>query len=69
MANIILIVCSAVDIVFPAGAFITMMPFLEAALTSTLSRPTPALPITLSLSAFEMISEVTFVPLLTISAL
>ena len=38
--------CSAVEIVFPPGVFITMMPRLVAASTSTLSTPTPARPIT-----------------------
>ena len=38
--------CSAVEIVFPPGVFITMMPRLVAASTSTLSTPTPARPMT-----------------------
>ena len=40
--------CSAVEIVFPPGVFITMMPRFVAASTSTLSTPTPARPITFS---------------------
>ena len=62
------IVCSAVEIVLPPGVFITIIPFLVAAATSTLSRPTPARPITLSLSAQAIRSAVTFVSLRTISA-
>ena len=59
------IVCSAVDIVFPPGVFMTIMPRLEAAARSTLSRPTPALPITFNLSAASMTSFVTLVLLRT----
>ena len=41
--------CSAVEIVFPPGVFMTMMPRFVAASTSTLSTPTPARPMTFSL--------------------
>ena len=40
------IVCSAVVIVLPSGAFITTMPRIVAAFTSMLSTPTPARPMT-----------------------
>ncbi len=66
--SIRLIACSAVEIVLPPGVFITMIPFFVAAATSTLSRPTPALPIILSLSAHAIRSAVAFVSLRIISA-
>jgi len=62
-ANIMAIVCSPVVIVLPPGVFMTTMPRLLAALTSTLSTPMPARPTTFSLSALSMISLVTFVAL------
>ena len=40
--------CSAVEIVFPPGAFITITPRRVASSTSTLSIPTPARPTTRS---------------------
>ena len=64
---IMLIVCSAVEIVLPAGTFMTMMPRLVAASASTLSSPTPARPITFRWSAFWMTSAVTLVALRTTS--
>ena len=42
--------CSAVEMVFPPGVFMTMMPRRVAASTSTLSTPTPARPMTRSLT-------------------
>ena len=39
-------VCSAVEMVFPPGVFMTTMPRSVAAATSTLSTPTPARPTT-----------------------
>ena len=60
------IVCSAVVIILPSGAFMTMIPFLPAAAKSILSTPTPALPITLRLSAISIISATTLVALRTI---
>ena len=53
--------CSAVEMVFPPGVFITMMPRLVAASTSTLSTPTPARPTTLSFVAASMTLALTFV--------
>src|SRR6266704_2834233 len=50
-------VCSAVVVVEPPGEFITKTPCSVAALTSTLSTPTPARPMTLSLVAFWMTSR------------
>ena len=64
IANIIAIVCSAAEIVFPSGVFATIMPFFVAAAISMLSTPTPALPMILRRFAASMISSVTFVPLL-----
>ena len=60
------IVCSAVVIVLPSGAFMTTMPRVVAAGTSMLSTPTPARPITRSLSAASIKFAVTFVSLRTI---
>src|SRR5712692_8410907 len=62
------IVCSAVVIVLPSGAFITTMPRPVAAATSMLSTPTPARPITRSFLAASINSAVTLVSLRTISA-
>jgi len=62
-ANIMAMECSPVVIVLPPGVFMTTMPRLLAALTSTLSTPMPARPTTLRLSAFSIISFVTFVEL------
>ena len=47
-ATISPIVCSAAEVTVDSGAFATTMPRRVAASTSTLSTPTPALPITLS---------------------
>src|ERR1700733_6885068 len=63
IAIIIEIACSAVVTLLPWGLFITTMPRRVAASRSTLSTPTPARPITLSESAFSMISRVTVVEL------
>ena len=52
-------VCSAVDTVFPKGVFITYILFSVAALMSTLSTPTPALPISFRFVALLIISFVT----------
>ena len=52
---------SAVEIVLPAGVFITTMPRLVAASTSTLSTPTPARPTTRSLGALAITSVVILV--------
>ncbi len=60
-------VCSAVVIVFPSGAFITTTPRMVAEGTSILSTPTPARPITRRLLAASNKSDVTFVSLRTIS--
>ena len=53
------IVCSAAAIVLPPGELTTRTPFCVAALTSTLSTPTPALPMILSLLEELIISSVT----------
>lgn len=51
------IVCSAAAPMFPLGLFTTITPSWVAALTSTLSTPTPALATTLSfLAAFRSVS-------------
>jgi hypothetical protein len=60
--------CSAVVTALPVGVFMTTMPRLEAAGTSTLSTPIPARPITRSLSAASITFLVTFEPLRTTSA-
>ena len=60
------IVCSAVVIVFPSGAFITTIPRAVAAGTSILSTPTPARPFTRKRLAALIKSAVTFVSLRTI---
>src|SRR5262245_8425621 len=60
--------CSAVEIVFPPGVFITITPHWVAALISTLSTPTPARPTTRSFLAAWRIAAVTLVWLRTTSA-
>src|SRR5215208_8390051 len=67
IAQIIDIVCSAVVTVLPPGVFMTTMPRRVAAGVSTLSKPEPARPTTLSFSAAAMSSAVTFVPDRTMS--
>jgi len=62
------IACSAVVTALPVGVFMTTIPRLDAALTSTLSTPMPARPMTRSRSACAITSAVTLVPLRTISA-
>ena len=63
------IACSAVVTALPVGVFITTMPRCEAALTSTLSTPMPARPMTRSLfAAFDDTRAVTFEPLRITSA-
>jgi hypothetical protein len=57
-AIIIAIVCSAAVTMFDVGAFATTMPRLVAALTSTLSTPMPARPITFMRSARSISSAV-----------
>ena len=52
--------CSAAETTFDSGAFATTIPRRVAASTSTLSTPTPARPITFSLSALSMSSAVSF---------
>ena len=61
IAIIIAMACSAVVIAFPNGVFITMTPFLVAALRSTLSTPIPARPMTFRLSARSRSFSVTLV--------
>ena len=56
------IVCSAVEIVFPPGVFITTIPRRVAAATSMLSTPTPARTIALSRGWPSRISAVSCVP-------
>src|ERR1051325_1822298 len=60
--------CSAVETVFPPGAFRTTTPRRVAVSTSTLSTPTPARPMTRSRVAALRILDVTLVSLRTISA-
>ncbi len=55
------IVCSAAVTTFDWGALATTMPRWVAASTSTLSTPTPALPITRMLVALAISSAVIFV--------
>ena len=62
------IVCSAAEIVFPSGRFITTTPWLVAASISILSTPTPALPITNSEVESIIFFLVILVPLLIIHA-
>ncbi len=52
--------------VLAPGVFITSIPFIEADSISTLSTPTPALPITLRFLALSISSAVTGVLLLVI---
>ena len=54
-------VCSAADTMLLCGALTTMTPRLVAASTSTLSRPMPARPTTISESATSSTSAVTWV--------
>merc|ERR1712202_64780 len=61
MQQISVQVCSAALSVFPPGVFITTTPHLVAAFRSKLSTPVPALPITLKLGHFSMMSAVIFV--------
>ena len=61
-------VCSAAEIEFPSGTFITTTPCLVAALISILSTPTPALPITCNFFARLISSAEILVPLLIIQA-
>ncbi len=60
--------CSAVEIVLPAGVFITITPRFVAASISTLSVPTPARPTTRSLLAAAITFAFTFVRERTTSA-
>ena len=55
-------VCSAVEIVFPPGVFITTIPRRVAAATSMLSTPTPARTIALSRGWPSRTSAVSCVP-------
>ena len=64
IAIIMAMACSAVVTVFPPGVFITATPFFVASSISTLSRPIPALAITLRFVAASRISFVTLVALL-----
>ncbi len=50
------------------GALTTKIPFFEAVLTSILSTPIPARPITFNIEAFSITSRLIFVALLTIIA-
>src|ERR1017187_6469486 len=68
MASISASVCSATDTAFPPGVFITSTPAVVAASRSTLSTPTPARPITLSLGDLASTSAVTWTALRTSSA-
>src|SRR5579871_697637 len=61
-------VCSATATALAPGVFITAIPALVAASRSMLSTPTPARPITRSLSAPRNVSGVTFTAERTISA-
>ena len=58
-----LMACSAALTVFPWGAVITVILALVAASTSTLSTPTPALPISFNLAAFFITELLTLVML------
>ena len=66
--SIMAIVCSEAATVLPSGELSTTIPLSVAASTSILSTPTPALPITFSLSASKINSLVTFEVLLIIKA-
>ena len=59
------IVCSATVIEVDSGEFTTIIPFSVAASKSMLSTPTPALAIIFILSAFLIMSAVSFVLLRT----
>ena len=59
-------VCSATVTEVDSGELTTIIPFSVAASRSILSTPTPALAIICKLSAFCIISAVSFVRLLTI---
>jgi len=61
--NIMEMACSPVVMVLPPGVFMTTIPRLLAARMSTLSRPTPARPMTLRFSALSMMAWVTLVAL------
>ena len=65
-ANIIATVCSAADIVFTSGVFITTTPILVAAEISILSIPTPARPIARNFFETFIIFASILVPLLII---
>ena len=65
-ANIIAIECSAAEIVFTSGVFITIIPLLVASSMSILSTPTPARPIAFNFFAALIIFLSIFVPLLMI---
>ena len=54
---------SAVEIMFPSGEFMTMMPRRVAASRSTLSTPTPGRPMTIIDEAASTTSAVTWLPL------
>ena len=62
-ASIRATVCSAAEMVFTSGVFITTIPFRVAAVISILSTPTPALPITCRFCAELIMSTLTCVPL------
>ena len=61
--SIMAIVCSAAEMVFTSGVFITTTPLRVAAGISILSTPTPARPITCRFLAFSIIAAVILVPL------
>jgi hypothetical protein len=61
--NIMVTACSAVVTTLPSGVFITTMPRRVASGMSTLSRPIPARPTTLSRCASDNKSAVTLVAL------
>ena len=67
-ASSIAIVCSVAEMMFAVGALMTRMPRAVQASTSTLSRPTPARPMTRSRSPAFTSSSVTAVPLRVMSA-
>ena len=66
--NIMAMVCSAVVMTLPSGAFTTRMPRMLAASRSTLSTPIPARATILSVSPAPISSSFTCVPLRTMSA-
>ena len=61
-------VSSAAEIVFPAGALSTAMPFSVAASTSIVSTPTPARPMTLRRVVADIASRGTLAALRTMTA-